>query len=577
MDRKRAVDAAWLETEEDLFRLAADSLPSGVLVVRADGTIALVNRELARQFGYPREELLGQSVDLLLPKSLAGVHAAHRDGYMTQPDSRPMGAKRDLFGRRRDGSEFPVEVGLNPIRTEHGTYVLASVVDLTARREMEATSRAAAEGELAFQQFVTTVSVQFINLPAAEVDEGIRSALQRIGEALDVDRCTFFRIASDGMLVRPVGWQRPGIPPLQGPVPGEERFPWALATARAGGLICFSTLDEVPNPVDRESYRSLGTKSGLTVPLSVGGRIVGAVGFNMLRRERAWEPQTVHRLRTIASAFANVLARQESEEALSGALGEVKRLSDQLRAENVYLRREVQERSGTGVIVGQSPAIRHVLDQVGQVAVTDSTVLLLGETGTGKELFAAQIHALSARRERAMVRVNCSAIPATLIESELFGREKGAYTGALARQIGRFELADRSTIFLDEIGELPWEIQVKLLRVIEERQVERLGSPKSITVNTRIIAATHRDLEQRIAAGAFRETSSTASTSSRSRCRRSAIGWRTSRCSCGASSRSSAGPSASGSRPSPKRTWPRCSSTPGRATSVNSGTWSSGP
>jgi hypothetical protein len=421
------------------------------------------------------------------------------------------------------------------------------------------------------------VSVQFINLPAAEVDEGIRSALQRIGEALDVDRCTFFRIASDGMLVRPVGWQRPGIPPLQGPVPGEERFPWALATARAGGLICFSTLDEVPNPVDRESYRSLGTKSGLTVPLSVGGRIVGAVGFNMLRRERAWEPQTVHRLRTIASAFANVLARQESEEALSGALGEVKRLSDQLRAENVYLRREVQERSGTGVIVGQSPAIRHVLDQVGQVAVTDSTVLLLGETGTGKELFAAQIHALSARRERAMVRVNCSAIPATLIESELFGREKGAYTGALARQIGRFELADRSTIFLDEIGELPWEIQVKLLRVIEERQVERLGSPKSITVNTRIIAATHRDLEQRIAAGAFRETSSTASTSSRSRCRRSAIGWRTSRCSCGASSRSSAGPSASGSRPSPKRTWPRCSSTPGRATSVNSGTWSSGP
>jgi len=158
-----------------------------------------------------------------------------------------------------------------------------------------------------------------------------------------------------------------------------------------------------------------------------------------------------------------------------------------------------------GAIVGQSVAIRRVLDQVQQVAATSSTVLLLGETGTGKELVAGRIHELSARRDRPMVRVNCSAIPATLIESELFGREKGAFTGALARQIGRFELADRSTIFLDEIGELPLDIQVKLLRVLDERQVERLGSPKPIRVETRIIAATHRHLEQRIVDGTFRE------------------------------------------------------------------------
>jgi transcriptional regulator with GAF, ATPase, and Fis domain len=146
-----------------------------------------------------------------------------------------------------------------------------------------------------------------------------------------------------------------------------------------------------------------------------------------------------------------------------------------------------------------------VLEQIRQVAATDATVLLLGETGTGKELFATQIHELSSRRARAMVRVNCAAIPATLIESELFGREKGAFTGALARQVGRFELADASTIFLDEIGDLPLEVQVKLLRVIEERKIERLGSPRSISVDTRIIAATHRDLEQSIASGAFRE------------------------------------------------------------------------
>jgi formate hydrogenlyase transcriptional activator len=162
------------------------------------------------------------------------------------------------------------------------------------------------------------------------------------------------------------------------------------------------------------------------------------------------------------------------------------------------------EHHGGDVIVGQSAAIKRVLEQARQVAATDSTVLLLGETGTGKELIATHIHEQSSRRSRGMVRVNCAAFPSTLIESELFGREKGAFTGALARQIGRFELADRSTIFLDEIGDLPADVQVKLLRVLEERQIERLGSPRSVPVNVRIVAATHRDLEQQIAAAAFR-------------------------------------------------------------------------
>jgi len=163
------------------------------------------------------------------------------------------------------------------------------------------------------------------------------------------------------------------------------------------------------------------------------------------------------------------------------------------------------DRAAADLILGESEAIRRVLDQVKQVAATNSTVLLLGETGTGKEVIAEHVHALSARRERAMVRVNCSAIPATLMESELFGREKGAYTGALARQVGRFELAHHSTIFLDEIGELPADTQVKLLRVLEERSFERLGSPHAIRVDTRIVAATHRNLEQGIATGTFRE------------------------------------------------------------------------
>jgi transcriptional regulator with GAF, ATPase, and Fis domain len=156
-------------------------------------------------------------------------------------------------------------------------------------------------------------------------------------------------------------------------------------------------------------------------------------------------------------------------------------------------------------VVGRSDAVRRVIDQVKQVAATDSTVLLLGETGTGKELFATEVHRMGARHGRQMVKVNCAAIPETLIESELFGREKGAFTGALARQVGRFELADRSTIFLDEIGDLSPDIQVKLLRVLEEKEIERLGNPRALRVDTRIIAATHRNLEQRVAEGRFRE------------------------------------------------------------------------
>ena len=168
----------------------------------------------------------------------------------------------------------------------------------------------------------------------------------------------------------------------------------------------------------------------------------------------------------------------------------------------------VRDSAGQGdaaAATGRSVAFRRVLDQVRQVARTDSTVLLLGETGSGKELFAAQVHDLGPRHARAMVKVNCAAIPETLIESELFGREKGAFTGALAKQIGRFELADHSTIFLDEIGDLAPDIQVKLLRVLEEREISRLGSPRAIRVNARIIAATHRNLERRVADGLFRE------------------------------------------------------------------------
>jgi formate hydrogenlyase transcriptional activator len=197
--------------------------------------------------------------------------------------------------------------------------------------------------------------------------------------------------------------------------------------------------------------------------------------------------------------------RKKAEQSLQGTYTEIKQLKDRLQAENIYLQQEVGRQYNFGEIIGRSDALAHVFLRVAQVAPMNATVLLLGETGTGKGVVARALHSSSARKDRPLITVNCTTLPATLVESELFGREKGAYTGSDTRQIGRFELADGGTIFLDEIGELPLELQCKLLRVLQDGEFERLGSPRTIKTDVRVIAATNRNLEQEIRAGRFRE------------------------------------------------------------------------
>jgi formate hydrogenlyase transcriptional activator len=201
----------------------------------------------------------------------------------------------------------------------------------------------------------------------------------------------------------------------------------------------------------------------------------------------------------------DISERKRSEAALAKAFEEIQSLKDRLQSENIALREEIDKASMFEEIVGSSEMIRQVLVQVSKVAPTDSTVLILGETGTGKELIARAIHRRSKRSHRAFVRVNCAAIPPSLIASELFGHEKGAFTGALQRHLGRFEYADGGTIFLDEIGELPLETQITLLHVLQEREIERIGSNHPISVDVRVLAATNRDLNAAVKSGAFRE------------------------------------------------------------------------
>ena len=208
-------------------------------------------------------------------------------------------------------------------------------------------------------------------------------------------------------------------------------------------------------------------------------------------------------LRTVG-VLRDITERKQALEALMTSYAEVKQLKDRLQAESDYLKAEIKVTQAHGEVIGRSSFIRKVLSQAEQVAPTDSSVLISGETGTGKELIAQTIHRLSSRGSRVMVKVNCAVLPAALVESELFGREKGAFTGALMRQAGRFELADGSTIFLDELGELSLEVQAKLLRVLQEGQFERLGNPKTMKVNVRVIGATNRDLAEEVRKGRFR-------------------------------------------------------------------------
>ena len=314
-DRRKAEEA--IRRSEAQFRALFEFSPDAIIASDSNGLITAMNARVESLFGYARGELVGHSIDSLVPERFRPTHPSHRAAYGSAARVRPMGAGIELYGRRKDGSEFPADIMLGPVETSEGRVVLSVIRDLTEKRKAE--------------------------------------------EAL-----------------------------------------------------------------------------------------------------------------------------RQSE------------------LQNRYLEEELNTEARFDEIVGESMGLKRVLKLVETVASTDVTVLILGETGTGKEVIARAIHQLSPRRDHVMVKLNCAAIPAGLLESELFGHEKGAYTGAIDRKIGRLELAHEGTLFLDEIGDLPLELQPKILRALQEKEFERLGSNKPIPVNVRLVAATNRDLAKMVADGQFR-------------------------------------------------------------------------
>jgi formate hydrogenlyase transcriptional activator len=365
------------------------------------------------------------------------------------------------------------------------------------------------EERLKFETLLANISARFINLPADRIEVEIEDTQRRICEFLDVDRSTLWQVREEdpGTLLL-THFHRPSeSPSIPERMNAREFFPWTTQKVLSGETVIIVKITDLPAEAgrDRESFRAFGSKSGVFVPLSAGkGPVFGVLGFAVLREERIWPETVVMGFKLIAQVFANALERKRMDDQIREHIREIEELRQRLENENIYLQEEIRLLVEHADIVGQSIAMKKVLTQAEQIAQTDSTVLLLGETGTGKELLARAIHRMSLRKDRPLVTVNCASLPPTLIESELFGREKGAYTGALTRMVGRFEIADGSTLFLDEVGELPLDLQTKLLRVLEDGTVERLGSTKPMHVNVRIIAATNRDIEQEAKDGKFR-------------------------------------------------------------------------
>jgi len=361
---------------------------------------------------------------------------------------------------------------------------------------------------LKFEALLSGLSATFINVPVSEVDRKIEQGLQKIVNFLEFERSSVWRVDPDnGEMICTHSFSLSGIEQPPDILHTDTVPNWNSMVLR-DEIFKVSDVDELPDnyALEKQYCKARGgIRSIMFIPASVGGLVVGFITFVSYSVIRAWPDELIQRLRVLWEVFANALERKRADEKIQKALSEIEILKNRLETENIYLRDQIHIEYKPDEIIGRSDSIRRVLRQVQQVAATDSTVLLLGETGTGKELLARATHNQSARHERPMIKINCAALPAALIESELFGREKGAYTGAVSRQIGRFEAADGGTLFLDEIGELPLELQTKLLRVLQEGQFERLGSPRPIDTDVRVIAATNKNLQRAVKEGKFRE------------------------------------------------------------------------
>jgi len=398
---------------------------------------------------------------------------------------------------RADGTERIVHARAEATFNEEGQPVrmAGTVHDVTERRKAENEIRHSAD----YQAMLAALSSSLIIALPDDISAQVSHGLEMVGTRYGLDAVSVWWLAADKSSAQSFHrWNRGENANRQSSMRCEE-LPWTTAQLLKGNTVVVDDLDSLPTEADKDRhvFGERGKQSLLIIPLQVDKELEGLCVFSMCRDRRKWTAGTIAELRLVAENLASAIAR-------SRAVVEIFQLKEQLQQENLYLREEIRLAHSFDEIVGEDPELRRCLSAVEKVASTDATVLIHGETGTGKELIARAIHRLSARRDGPMVKVNCHSLSADLIESELFGHEEGAFAGAQNRRRGRIELANTGTLFLDEMGEFPIELQNKLLRVLQTGEFERIGGTETLQTDVRLIAATNRNLIHSIERGEFR-------------------------------------------------------------------------
>jgi PAS domain S-box-containing protein len=426
---------------EHLFDQSSDA----IVIANPEGRMTSVSRQIEKWFGYTSHELIGQTLLILVPNWPMVTHSAERPADFPESTAVPNGTGLENLGRRKDGTEFPVSIQFSFVESAEGLVIICVFSDISSKKKFQGPGQ---NGEPLFRSL-------FEFSPDAIIASDRKGAITEVNARVE----SMFGYARGELVGQSV----------------EILVPERFRTAHPGHRHGYTSAARVrPMGAGLELYGR--RKDGSEFPADI---MLGPV-------ETGDGP-------IVLCVIRDLTEKRNAEDAL--------RRSEQQKR---YLEEELNIEAQFDEIVGESRSLKRVLKNVETVAETDVTVLILGETGTGKEAIARAIHQLSPRKDHVMVKLNCAAIPAGLLESELFGHEKGAYTGAIDRKIGRLELANAGTLFLDEIGDLPLELQPKILRALQEREFERLGGTKPIPVNVRLVAATNRDLAKMVEEGRFR-------------------------------------------------------------------------
>jgi formate hydrogenlyase transcriptional activator len=490
---ERKLAEAALRSREHELRQLADVVPHNIFVFSREGSPLYANEVLLNYFGCTLEDVQAKDFrrKIYHPDDFDRVQSIREDAI-----SRGVAWEAEARLRRKDGQYRWFLLRVNPLRDEGGRVIrwYSTGTDIEDRKQTEDALRRA-QDELQRERdrlrLLLELTNQVVsNLEPRDLLRTVTASIRRVVQCeavtirlpnQDNTRLAAFALdfpESKGLLTEET------LIPVEGTLCGE--------VFRTGKPV---VSDDLGVDAPASAGQVEGLKSGCFLPLSFSNRVLGVMWLG--RRDGSFTPDEVGFLTQVAGQVAIAVHN-------AIAYVDIGNLKDKLAQEKVYLEDEIRSEMNFEEIIGKSAALHNVLKQVETVARTESTVLIHGETGTGKELVARALHNLSPRRSNSFVKLNCAAIPTGLLESELFGHEKGAFTGAIAQRIGRFELAHRGTVFLDEIGEIPLELQPKLLRVLQEREFERLGSTRTLRSDARLIAATNRDLAAMVEEQKFR-------------------------------------------------------------------------